>query len=737
MRKLQWIVMTAAMAVACGEEKPGSGLVLVLDSDLSIPDSVDEVGLYVEHVVGDRHTLILAQEAKPLYDPEAKRFTLPFTQTFTIEAGLDTKNDRIRARFVAYGHDGTAVGMREARSAVPSADARQLRLPIRFVNEGRVQDTLNTGPVPTGAGVSLRQLAPGTRADPFGRFRHPECGEDQTLGDAGECIGIDVDIEKLPTGIEVVPSESCFDTIGCFSNQSEAGVRELPLGAGCTISVPPRTGENLAIAVPAAGYPTGHDAIPSVQPLDAGLYARAGATLTLVPPLCKRLQDAGVSTVLVSARCGPRLLDAPICAEWQATTTKQPTTDDRFLDEVDDGDASTDGDAADPGPDGDAGDAEPDGDGGPDGGSAQAFVRAFSLTQATDRSIVSFAAAPDGEMWILFEGSESRLVRVPSSPAIPNQVLDTTGLASKHVELGVDRSLYILPGAAIGAAYPRVLVRGAAELATLKFQNGGVCTDRATGSDKVTVGTFSGRTVALYGPMASGSFTWNGGAVLPADPTCFGTGTALQLQNTFLERGTELGGTWYVPDGHSASFATLSPFPGTAPFATFNHPQTNNPIAMQSSIAVANDHAIVIGRALGSTTGSFDLAYFRVTKAGASLQGTPIIWTTGRWASRETFGAQGRVCTRILSQVAAAERFWGVECVVRTPLDTYEAFNTGPTSVPADLHLFGDATYLYVAKLCHGGGVSTGVRLVAKPWAEVNGPEDLEGIDENCASRAP
>ncbi|RYZ67498.1 MAG: hypothetical protein EOP08_02635, partial [Proteobacteria bacterium] len=89
MRKLQWAVMTAAMAVACGEEKPGSGLVLVLDSDLSIPDSVDEVGLYVEHVVDDRHTLILAQEAKPLYDPDAKRFTLPFTQTFTIEAGLD------------------------------------------------------------------------------------------------------------------------------------------------------------------------------------------------------------------------------------------------------------------------------------------------------------------------------------------------------------------------------------------------------------------------------------------------------------------------------------------------------------------------------------------------------------------------------------------------------------------------------------------------------------------------
>ncbi|RYZ62614.1 MAG: hypothetical protein EOP08_12010, partial [Proteobacteria bacterium] len=370
-----------------------------------------------------------------------------------------------------------------------------------------MQDTLNTGPVPSGAGVSLRQVAPGTRADPFGRFRHPECGEDQTLGDAGECIGIDVDFEKLPTGIEVVPSESCFDTIGCFSNQSEVGVRELPLGAGCTVVVPARTGENLAVAVPGAGYPTGHGAIPSAQPLDAGLYARAGDMLTLVPPLCKRLQDAGVSTVLVSARCGPRRLEAPICAAWQATTNTQPTTDDRFLDEVDDGDASTDGDAADPGPDGGAGDADADAD----GGSAQAFVRAFTLTQATDRSIVSFAAAPDGEMWLLFEGSESRLVRVPSNPAIPNQVLDTTGLASKHVELGVDRSLYLLPGAAIGAAYPRVLVRDADALATLKFETGGVCTDRANGADKVTVGTFAGRTVALYGPMASGSFTWNGG----------------------------------------------------------------------------------------------------------------------------------------------------------------------------------------------------------------------------------
>lgn len=695
------------LAIACsGEHRPAAGLMVALDTDLVVPTGINEVGLYVEHIKDGVRKLVLAQEAKPLLDAQG-RYTVQFTATLAIEAGEDPQSDRIRARFIGFDGAGAAVAMREARVQVPATDLRRLSLPLRYINEGSVQDTQSTSQA-----LGIRQAQEG--GDVFTRYRHPSCGVDETLGDDGECTTIDVDVDSLPLEADFVPSATCMDTAACFGEGR--GVRELAL-QGCQVTVPDHTATTVALAIPAPGYPTGRTALPSAQPIDSGLYTYANGVITLAPALCRHTTRDAVTTVLVSAKCAPRAPSTPICADWQQVKGAAPETEDRFVDDPPTPDASVDA-AADAGEDADSSLQEPDagdsGDGG-DGGAQEGFDREITIPAGYD-TLESFAATSTGETWLALTGASTELRMVPEGfgTTAAGAAFATT-IDKLYLELDEAKNAYLIPG-------PTASDRNAAVLrhqnpAVLPLQLGN-CAQATTDTTFFTVGKLGAQTIGVF---ATGSGLVSGALADLANPECFPTAHASSQSFTYLERGGAMAGNWYLPLVHANDLLFVDPnddgLVGTSPLV----PARASAAALQSFIDIGNDEALVTGRSLNGS--SYDGVFYRA----ALVDGKPMVddlipvrpYPSFVWMQREVFGAQGVACARMLSGISPGF-FRGLSCIVRdgAGFTAVEDLNLG---AEVDIHVYGDATYVYFAKLCYKDAATGNdkVRVVATPWSKV------------------
>lgn len=279
------------VTMACGSDTaPKAGLLIALDTQLTVPREVARVGLYIQHQHDGRNDLLLSQEVTPICT--ATGCSVTFASTFAVQSSVSVdSNDRIRSRFVGYAPDGSALAMREARTAIPTADVRQLRLPLLFINANRVEDTSNAEVAPTRSAVGLR--ADAATSDVFSRFRMQGCKVDETLGDDGACASIDIPLEALPTGEALSPAASCFDVNACFG--SERGVLEVALGTSCTIPLPTTRADSVAVAVAAdGGYVTSRG---NVHPLDRCSPA---------PTSCARASKRSAARSTRSAACASR-----------------------------------------------------------------------------------------------------------------------------------------------------------------------------------------------------------------------------------------------------------------------------------------------------------------------------------------------------------------------------------------------------------------------------------------------
>lgn len=725
MRRALGIGLATLLAIACSEdETPSAGVLLVLDTDMTVPDAVAEVGLYVEHVHAGQRRLVVAQEAKPLYNEATKTYDVKFAATFTVQAGLEVDaSDRIRTRFIAFGRDGAVLGMREARTAVPSKEFRQLRLPVLFVNQGTISDSKATLSVRSSQ-VGLRQAQPGGDNDPFTRFRQEGCGEEQTRGDDGQCVSIDIPLESLPEGTALEPIPACLDVPSCFGGD---GVRDFDLSADCTFTLPAGS-TNVAIALhDEHGYPVGTTAgAAKLQPVDKTLYTQNGSSVRLVPALCERAKAAKISRVAASPKCAPKEPKAPICADWRSETA-QPfgaDGDAGFVTQVEDSGVDV-VDAS------DAGDTDADSEPPP----RVAFEREIALPAAVplDR-MASFAARNDGMAWLMLAswngGPYVGRTKLPGNDddAELDRILGGPNESPSNIgalELGANSTLYYLPGES-SQLKPKVLVDPRTSFDEVKL--GASCSASLDPDGFFTIGTHAGETVAAYGGFANASSqtcALSFDRSKPGSPECFTNETEVLdagSPGVVMGRGSTFGGAFRIPVSYVDTLLGYAPprVPATlpTPFGPVSDDQDNY-VTPQSLLALDDTRAVLIGKTM--VDGETPFAHFFHVKltSGEPVLGPSFFPPVPGAPTREVFGARGVVCARLVESWGdlasiTCMRYDGVNAV-RFALANVEGYS--------DLHVYGDDDYMYLAKTCWNDAASVydRVKLTATPWDQVSG----------------
>lgn len=691
---MHWSALVASMAIACrGEERPGAGIELVLATDMTVPDSIDEVGLYIQHLKGAQSKTVVAQEVKPLYNPATQKYEVRFSATLVLEAGENSEQDRVRVRFIGFKADGTPSVMREARSAVPQKEVTHLRLPLLFVNEDTVIDTAPDT-------ITANSAETGARTDVFTRFRTAGCADEQTRGNDGACRSIDVTEADFIPNFTRTAEVACFDTIGCFGGPR--GSRPLPL-EGCSANVPEVDIDRIAVALPSAkGYPF-DDVGNKLQPVDDGLYRYDATTHTiqLGDALCQRVEREALSKLYVSIKCAPKTLDVPLCAPWQDTAAATPPTQAGFPDDP-------------PPSEPDAGDA---GDAGPDAAPPPLddVVRVVELVDPPTQ-MRAFAADARGRMWFAGIGSdESSFVwYVPEGDPGPIDTDLSSGDVSyaEHLELGAPPApgaaahAYLLPDPTNDNASPILAVNPAAR--TLEEVRFGACAS-STAPRVFSVGTLGNQTVAAYaGPTSGGPLLAGGPA---STPTCFPD--MRQLDDYFGNpyRGSELQGQWHVPT-LAPDILNVAPQQDAGSVTVLEGVGDRLP---QSFIDLGDDDALVVAKLLGqtNTTSLYGVQTgptYRLTERLANIPGT---------TSREVFGGDHKLCARFLQDA----EYPIIRCYTSVPGGALtESFTLEQSSYEDELHLYGDAQYMYISRFCAEGenSVFRSVKVMGVPWSRLN-----------------
>lgn len=736
MRRLRWSLVPALLALGCKSEN-ASGVVLVLDTDMTVPDSIDEVGLYLDHEQDGRHSVVLAQRAKPIYDPETGTYSVRFAATLGISSGESKSADRLRSRFVAFAADGAVVAMREARTTLPSTGVKQLRLPLLFVNAGRVQDTQAGLVAPAGSNVDFLEIGTDPRANPFTRFRHPECADEQTLNDLGVCEGIDVAVESLPDYAE--PEEglpiACLSPVACFGETR--GVRSVPLSATCTASVPEAAANQVAVAVRTRrGYAIGGAQSVFVQPVDRTLYQYAAGTLTLEPALCAQVQREGLNEVLVSVKCAPKEPGTPICGAWRAgeAAPLAPTTEGF----VDDG----------PAPHSDAGDGS-DGDGplpdvdAPDSAPSYRAIEAFdvALERVNEESydaLVTFAATHEGadrapSVWAVVGGTQGGEPASHIRYAAPQAGVRTiTGAESSmpmlpsdaRLELGQGSHVYVL-APSNSDEYPQryVLAPGSNELTPLQYidETGAPQYDEIR--SELAVGVLAQQTLAVHKSNRVGQPlfvarrpTTAVGDVLDYAAPLLDANVGEERPLTSFGRGSLFGSGFFIPPpGFGGSLLRVMSAPEALTVVPFTLPASAmlETYTARSFVSVDPQHAVAVS--VGNFDGGTALHHVVQDDGGLPVVTGNALLENGLRITDEAYGGHGVFCARANdSQGVFAQIFCS-----RLGAAGFESFTLTGDNEP-NLHVFGDADYIYVAKLClqYEPVSAAHLRVLAAPWVE-------------------
>lgn len=693
--------------MACSsEEHPKAGILLGLDTQLTVPREIKRVGLYIEHSHEGRREVVVSQETETTCD--AERCSVTFMATFAIQSGLEAdQSDRIRSRFVGFGENGAPIAMREARTAVPTRDVRKLRLPLLFINAGRVEDTQAPGVAPSADAVGLRAE---TSANAFERFRTIGCGPEQTLGDDGECTSIDIPLESLPAGETFEKPAACFDAAICFGGEN--GVRELPVGQDCNVHLPASDGAEVAVGIRAdSGYATGNADGAAVHPLDQELYdydAREHVVF-LKHAACVAAQNQPRQTVLVSVRCAPKPAAIPTCAPWQEVAVPAPAAhpEASFV-----GDPPTLPDA---GPDAVV-------DSGPDAPEPPAnFVRTIPVTETT--VVKAFAARADGKAWFLVDGASSSIRVAPAGrdsgvePArIEHSLPDITG----YFELGANQErAYLVPG--FGGSNAPFVVRESGPTPGLDPLHFDDCNAPAPTLGRITIGTLNGKTVAVYGGTPEDNSV---GAVVDAnDPACFVNPTQFNETPTLsgFYRGAALGNRFRVPGGATEqvlSFAPASANLDLVPGIPYP-PPAGSLVYLQSLVATSPLGGILIAKTQAASV--LTALFYDVTLDDQNqtvVASAPRRDYPGEIASREVFGAQGVVCGRFT--YTNGTQYSGVHCLRLGATQAEDQdMDISQSDELGDIHVYGDEQNLYLAKLCWQDSSPIHVKVVTKPWSAV------------------
>lgn len=271
------VTCTAGLFAACGDddETPQSGgLVIGLQTNLSLPDDIDTIELDVE----SSGKSLLSESFDFDSTPD---ILLP--AYFTVRAGPSAPiHVTVRAT-----QGGVARTLRQITTMIPAGRVALLQVPIDW----------------------LCYDVDGTGDEPY------VCSGDETCI-AGECADSYVDPDSLPDYVPRDGGGECFDTVACFSEGTAATV-DLD---SCSIEgATNRTSVALVTKAGSRGIcAPGYCLIP----LDASSafgWHRDGGKIEMPDAVCDRLQnDDAAVTIVTTTACDQKTEELPTCGPWSS-----------------------------------------------------------------------------------------------------------------------------------------------------------------------------------------------------------------------------------------------------------------------------------------------------------------------------------------------------------------------------------------------------------------------------------
>ena len=289
-----WVI---ALLVGCDfgsdPEAKSGGLVIVVESDLSIPKDIDRVQLEVTQL---GKTLLKVDE--PLGE---KRLLIP--AEFRVDATGSSAPVKVHGLALL---DGVPRIERSAVTPIPVGRVGVLRLPFRYLCDGTAE-------------TDGRSTCGGEDTCVLGSCRSAEVPsrdvEEYGGGSAGS--GADRTVRGVMGGDG--GTEGCFDLLACFASAQEV---ELDLDS-CSFALgeaaPGRL--NVALRLPSGGDGVCDDSACWVAlDRDEG-WSVDGDQVLLVESVCKKIAAGRPISVAASSACRAKSVSTPLCGEWSSAMT--------------------------------------------------------------------------------------------------------------------------------------------------------------------------------------------------------------------------------------------------------------------------------------------------------------------------------------------------------------------------------------------------------------------------------
>lgn len=299
-RREVWLISAAALCLfACDREveRPGQ-LMVTIDTDMALPDEIDEIYVRVEAAGKLIH-------AQPYRVGRLAEALMPATLDIASESG-----SRGPVTVQVAGRRTTDDGLewrtyRELTTTVAPGRIARLHMPLQWLCKGQAKSANERG------SENVQMQRPKSTCDSGFACR------------AGECEKVDIKQSTLPDfapedvfgGGDTAESGSCFDTVACMAR----GITTEP-DSDCRIPMPDiaRDRINVALRVSNEGI-CDADKLNCFVPLDQDAHEGwrvDGDALQLPPAVCTKMQEGRVRAVIVADACETKTNAVPTCGLW-------------------------------------------------------------------------------------------------------------------------------------------------------------------------------------------------------------------------------------------------------------------------------------------------------------------------------------------------------------------------------------------------------------------------------------
>ena len=359
-RLLAGLSLSAAVALTVAACTKNVGLVVAIDSNVSVPDNIDEVGV------------VLADQDGNVFFSNTYTATGTARITLPAQFGVAPADSIVHVSIVGFQRSAPKV-FREAIGRSPDDALAALQMGLDWEDWGSAELVPDSVAASATSVAYMKGPQGRTMVRINGKWISNVC-EAGTTSVGGRCVDAHFDASKLPKYKEsdVFGGEKreCFPRVACFSDQKKwikvDTLPEVSADGRCKITVPnlPEKGSfNVGVRVDRIGEREANKkfiVIDEATPGTSGGWTRAGNVIDAPAALCEGVKLAGRLTrpleVLISTQCATKTRKNPLCENTSSVSNplggiKDPVEEPVLEAGTDGGgDASPQGDAVAPPP---------------------------------------------------------------------------------------------------------------------------------------------------------------------------------------------------------------------------------------------------------------------------------------------------------------------------------------------------------------------------------------------------